>query len=139
MQVKNKQGILLSGSALVLIVFLEFLFIKLELFHNFPYVGILFHLGGGMAVGTGTYYLLMRQLIRQVWYIKAGFIVGIVGLAAIGWEGFEWTFSHFFYHNNLQGSLDNTMGDLFVGVLGGFLAALFLVLNKEHRKTEQRR
>ena len=131
MQVENIRRVLLSGAALVLIVFLEFLFIKLELFHTFPYAGILFHLGGGMAVGTVAYYLFQSQLGNLNWYVKAGYIVGMVGLAAIGWEGFEWMFSHFFYDNNLQGSLDNTMGDLYVGVLGGCLAALFVVLSKE--------
>lgn len=130
MDLKAKNIILVCCGTLLVLVFLEFLFIQLELFINFPHIGILFHLVGGIAVGLGVYYLFLPHLAGLPWYVKTCFIVGAVGLAAIGWEGFEWIFSRFFYHNNLQGGLDNTMGDLYVGLLGGCLAACWVVLKK---------
>ena len=129
MDIKAEKIVFVCCGVLLLLVFLEFLFIQLELFANFPHVGIFFHLAGGIAVGLGVYYLFLSHLAGLPWYIKACFIVGVVGLAAIGWEGFEWIFSKFYY-DNLQGSLDNTMGDLYVGVLGGCMAAWWVVFRK---------
>ena len=102
---------------------------ELLLFEVLPHVGILFHLGGGIAVGIGIYYLFLSHLSGLPWYVKVCFIVGFVGLAAIGWEGFEWVIS-IFKNNNLQGSLNNTMEDLYVGVLGGCLAAGWVVFKE---------
>ncbi len=128
---KAKKIVLVCCIVLVLIVFMEFLCIQLELFDELPYAGIVFHLVGGMAVGVGIYHLFQSYLAALPWYIKGCFIIGAVSFAAIGWEGFEWAFTHFYYHNNLQGSLDNTMGDLYVGVSGGCLAAGWIVVSRQ--------
>jgi len=130
MSIKSKRIILLCCITLILIMFLEFLFIQTMLFDVFPNAGIVFHLAGGVAVGIGFYYLFQSYLADLPWYVKVFFILGIVGLAAIGWEGFEWVFS-IFYHNNLQGDLNNTMGDLYVGLLGGCLAAGWVVCGRQ--------
>ena len=129
MRLTDKKIVWLCCGILVLIVFFNFLFIQLLLFDVFPYAGIVFHLAGGIAFGIGAYYLFLLHLVGLPWYIIVCFIIGAVGLAAIGWEGFEWTFSQFYY-NNLQGSLDNTMGDLCVGLLGGCIAAGWVVFRK---------
>jgi hypothetical protein len=121
--------ILFCCISLIVIVFLEFLFIQFTLFETVPYIGIGFHLVGGMAVGVGVYYVFLPYMIQLPWFMKTFHIIAAVGLAAIGREGFEWLVS-IFYYNNLQGDLNNTMGDLYVGLLGGLVATMYIVIKE---------
>ncbi len=109
---------------LISLLLLEFIFIQAQLFEALPYAGVFFHLCGGCAVGIAFYSLFRKDMLNLPVFLRVIYIISFVSLAAIGWEGFEWCFS-LFYHNNLQGSLDNTMGDLYVGLLGGIMAALY--------------
>jgi uncharacterized membrane protein (Fun14 family) len=134
---EQKIAIKISIAALAAIVFLEFLFIEAELFHYAPDIGIAFHLFGGFFVGLLAYYTFQKSLLKLEWYLIAIFILGTVGLAAVGWEGFEWVLGRItgsFY----QASVDNTMGDLFVGLAGGFIACpIVLFRNVSIAKTLQ--
>ena len=109
----------LCFSTLLLIVFLEFIFIQAKLFKYVPHIGIGFHFVGGMAIAGISLYLFRSAMLLQKRYIQSIFMLGCVALSAVGWEGFEWVISTYFYNNNLQGSLNNTMGDLYVGLAGG--------------------
>lgn len=118
---ENKIAIKLSVAALAAIVFLEFLFIEVELFEYLPNIGIFFHLFGGFFVALFTYYFFQKSLLKLPWYLIGIFIVGVVCMAAVGWEGFEWVLGRI-TGSLYQASLDNTMEDLFVGLAGGLLA-----------------
>ena len=121
--------IVIVTSLLILagIVFLEFYFIEAELFEYFPNIGISFHLFGGFFVAVMIYYIFLPSLSKLEWYLIMMFIVGAVGLAAIGWESFEWILGRItgsFY----QASVDNTMEDLVVGLSGSILACPFVLI-----------
>ncbi|ABG58187.1 hypothetical protein [Cytophaga hutchinsonii] len=118
---EKKIAIKLSVAALAAIVFLEFLFIEVELFEYLPNIGIFFHLFGGFFVALFTYYFFQKSLLKLPWYLIGIFIVGVVCMAAVGWEGFEWVLGRI-TGSLYQASLDNTMEDLFVGLAGGLLA-----------------
>lgn len=126
---KKRTIIFVLFLGLLLIVFLEFLFIKAELFDYVPNIGIGFHLFGGWFVGLLTYYLFQSSLDKVEWYIVAIFIIGSVSIAAFGWECFEWCLGQL-RGRKFQGTLDNTMEDLFIGFLGGVLACPVILLRR---------
>jgi hypothetical protein len=120
--------IVIACSLMILagIVFMEFYFIEAELFYSFPNIGIGFHFFGGFFIAIITYYMFLPALSQLKWYMILIFLLGTVGLAAVGWEGFEWVLGRItgsFY----QASVDNTMEDLFVGLTGGFFACPFVL------------
>lgn len=122
-------AIKLSVAGLATIVFLEFLFIQAELFQYFPNIGIFFHLFGGFFVGLLSYYIFQESLLKLQWHLIMIFIVGVVCMAAVGWEGFEWILGRF-TGSPYQGGLENTMEDLFVGLFGGiFSCPVVLIRN----------
>ena len=118
---EKKIAIKLSIGVLISIVFLEFLFIEAELFCCAPHIGIFFHLFGGFFVGLLVYYIFQKSLLKLEWYLIMIFIIGMVCIAAVGWEGFEWVLGRL-TGSLYQVSLDNTMEDLFVGIAGGTIA-----------------
>lgn len=120
---------------LALIVFLEFLFIELELFQYAPNIGVLFHLCGGFLVGILAYYIFQHSLIQTEWYVTFIFIIGTVCLAAVGWETFEWVLGKI-TGSLYQVDLDNTMEDMIVGLSGGIIACpIVLIRNMYIAKT----
>jgi hypothetical protein len=121
--------IIVASSILILagIVFLEFYFIEAELFKYFPNIGVGFHFFGGFFIAVITYYMFLSAMSQLRWYMIVIFLAGAVGLAAIGWEGFEWVLGRItgsFY----QASVDNTMEDLFVGLSGGLFACPLVLM-----------
>lgn len=117
--------VLLSCLGLACIVFLEFLFIEAELFQYLPNIGIGFHFFGGVFVALNAYYLFQVELLKLKWSLVSVFVVGMVGLAAVGWESFEWVLSQF-TGSPYQGSVENIIEDLFVGLFGGIAASIFI-------------
>src|SRR4051812_24086714 len=124
MDTSPRKVIFLCGFVLLLLVLLNFVFIYAELFKYTPHIGIGFHLVGGFTVAFGVLYLFRLQMLLLQRYIQSIFMLGCVALAAVAWEGFEWVLSVFFFEKSLQCSLDNTMGDLYVGLAGGLLACV---------------
>lgn len=116
--------VVLCFFTLLLLVLLEYVFIQAKLFKYVPHIGIVFHFVGGIVIAGAALYLFRSAMLFQKRSIQSIFMLGCVALAAICWEGFEWMFSTYFYNNNLQGSLNNTMGDLYVGLIGGVAACL---------------
>jgi uncharacterized membrane-anchored protein len=129
MDVASKKTLGWCSGILFLLLLLEFICIQAQLFEQLPHAGIVFHVVGGMVVGIGFYTLFQLQLKHLTHMLQLISVMGAVCLAAVGWEGFEWVFS-LFYHNNLQGSLNNTMGDMYVGLLGGLVAAMCIVIKE---------
>ena len=63
------------------------------------------------------------------------FIIGVVCIAAVSWEGFEWILGRL-TGSLYQATLDNTMEDLFVGLGGGIIACpIVLIRNFSIAKT----
>lgn len=124
---EKKIAIKFSLAALACIVFLEFLFIEVELFEYMPNIGIFFHLFGGFFVALLSYYTFQKSLLQLEWYLIMIFIVGSVCLAAVGWEGFEWILGQL-TGSVYQVNIDNTMGDLFVGLAGGVIACPLVLM-----------
>ncbi len=117
---------MLSLTMLATIVFLEFYFIEAGLFEYFPNIGIGFHFFGGFFVSVIVYYMFITALTKLDWYLIALFLIGTVCMAAVGWEGFEWVLSRI-TGSPYQVDVDNTMGDLFVGLAGGIVSCPFLL------------
>ncbi|MGN6647194.1 MAG: hypothetical protein ACTHJT_11770 [Cytophaga sp.] len=124
-----EQILVICSSFLILagIVFLEFYFLEEQLFEQYPDIGIGFHFLGGFFVTVVTYYMFIKNLSELKWFLLILFLTGTVALAAVGWEGFEWTLGRLtgkFY----QVSIDNTMLDLVTGLAGGIIAWPFVLL-----------
>jgi len=121
----NKKIVLLSCLGLACIVFLEFLFIEAELFQYAPDIGMGFHFFGGFFVALAIYYLFQVELLKLNVFLVLLFVVGTVGLAAVGWESFEWILSQL-TGSIYQGSVENIHEDLIIGLIGGFIASLII-------------
>ncbi|MBC7450237.1 MAG: hypothetical protein H7259_01970 [Cytophagales bacterium] len=129
----NKTPVILAVSILAITVFLEFYFIQYELFALFPHIGIFLHLIGGMCIAVGMFYFYYADTKPLNWFMQLFFIMGNVSMAAMGWEGFEWILSQF-SNNSYQGSVNNTMADMYLGIAGGLLASTGIILTESRKK-----
>lgn len=115
----NKKTIVIISIFLSLVlIFIEFFFIRFELFELFPHTGIFLHLTGGILVSQIIFFHFYDEIFNLSNLIVLVFIVGSVSLACISWEIFEWILGYFTKRVFL-GNLDNTIFDLGTGVLGG--------------------
>jgi hypothetical protein len=112
---------------------LEYLFLLYGLFDKFPYTGIVFHLVGGASMAVCMYYLFYKYLIKLPWLLQMLYCIGQVSFAAVSWECFEWLQSCTSDHK-MQVSLNNTMEDLFMGLLGGMFAWMCIYLVEKMNK-----
>ena len=117
--------IIASTIILIILVCIEFAFIKFHLFDYFPHVGILLHLLGGCFSGLLLYGLGMDSLIKTPILLQLIFVLGTVAIAAVTWEGFEWGLG-LALNRRMQGSINNIMLDLFTGMIGGFMACIWV-------------
>jgi len=111
----------------VLVAHLFLLFFNF--YEVFPWGDIPMHFIGGVSVGC-TYFLILKYLQKQSYLrmnslVRVIFVFALVSLTAVFWEFFEFL-AEYFTGLNLQGSLDDTMLDLFLGVFGGIITAIFL-------------
>lgn len=103
---------------LISIVGLEFLFIALEVFDRAPYLGIVFHLAGGYWIAMFCKHVFYSSLNSLPPIVYGVFLLGCVGLAAIGWEVFEFVIS-LDQDTPMNHSIAGIIEDLVVGPLGG--------------------
>ena len=106
-----------------------FLLLFFNFYSIFPWFDIPMHFIGGISVGI-TYFLILqffqkKNYLRMDSFFKVLFIFALVSLTAVFWELFEFS-AEFLTGFDLQGTLNDTMLDLFLGMLGGFLTAVFL-------------
>ena len=57
--------------------------------------------------------------------------IGPVSFVAVLWEFHEFLLDYFF-HTAIQSSVADTMGDLFFGLVGGFIASIYMVYRLGH-------
>jgi hypothetical protein len=74
-----------------------------------------------LCAGIG---LLTCQSIRPRWAIVA-VVTGLGAVLAVGWEIGEW-YSFIRRGTELEGAYEDTLSDELLGLLGGFIAALFV-------------
>lgn len=105
-----------------------FLMFSVNIYAIAPWFDIPMHTFGGAAIGvSGT--LLIRLWQEKKWldrvprFIRIIAVIGMVACMAVAWELAEFL-SDFFFHTIMQPSLQDTMGDLFFGMLGGSITAV---------------
>ena len=92
------------------------------------------HFFGGAGIAVSFSLLLkdlqrMNQIGSMNPFIEFVIILSIVSLAAVTWEFIEWTVDYF-WQLGTQLSLDDTMGDLVIGLLGGLCACALRIKKK---------
>lgn len=107
-----------------------FLLLFFNIYEVFPWFDIPMHFLGGMAVSI-TYFLILGYLQKKNYLrinsiIKIIFVFALVSLTAVFWEFLEF-FVGYSTGLGLQGDLNDTMLDLFLGVLGGLLTVIFMI------------
>ena len=87
------------------------------------------HLLGGFSIAI-SFFLMIRILQKESFLGKMHplilfvFIISLVSTAAVLWEFAEFIFDKVFYLS-IQRSLEDTLGDLFFGLLGGIVGFLW--------------
>ena len=112
----------------ILILIFHSMIASLDVYINFPWVDIPMHFFGGASVAY-AYFLTLNYYQKQNYIIlnkifRIVFVISLVSLTAISWEFFE--FFAKYVGIKIQGDLPDTMFDLFLGLLGGFITVLFL-------------
>ncbi|MBY0424722.1 MAG: hypothetical protein K2Q22_03715 [Cytophagales bacterium] len=111
-------------TVLFALVILEFVFIRFSYFEILPNIGIVFHTLGGVFSSILICQLFLVKLAQTDNITKLVFVIGAVSFLAMGWELFEWIFGYMLVHNQMQGTLDDTMLDLLVGVSSSLLGLI---------------
>lgn len=99
------------------------------------YFDKIMHFLGGIAVAISAYYLLQffnatKSVTISWWAMKILIITAITALSAISWEFLEFGLDKVSFAM-MQPSVQDTMTDLLMGMLGGQLTAwLFVLLPK---------
>lgn len=110
--------------------FNQLVLLPLDLYTRFPWLDIPMHLIGGMSIGAGSIFLLRylqeRSLLKRVEGRLVYFwVIGCVGFSALMWEFYEFVFDYFFHTAMQLGPIDMA-GDLFFGLVGGYIAGRYL-------------
>lgn len=97
----------------------------------FPNFDIPMHFLGGMSIGiTGV--LLLRLAQKEGWMnikkkiISLFLILCFVALAATIWEFLEWL-GDFYLQTRMQAGLNDTMGDMLLGLFGGLVSGIIFL------------
>lgn len=117
-------------------VFNQGVLLPLDLYTLFSWLDIPMHLFGGMSIGASSVFLLRylqeRSLLGKIVGRRVIFwVMGWVGFAALMWELYEFTFDYFF-HTAMQLGPADIAGDLFFGLLGGYIGGWYLVRQFGH-------
>jgi len=111
-------------------ILIEHVFLLLfGVYRVFPWFDIPIHFIGGSSIGI-TYFLILEHLqkkdyIRIGQFIRIVFVLSLVALTAVSWEFFEFS-ATYLTGLGLQGGLNDTMFDLFLGIFGGISAVILL-------------
>lgn len=117
----------------VFVLFIHFFLSFFNVYEIFSWFDMPIHFLGGMAVSI-TYFLTLKYLQREN-YLRLDnlariiFVFALVSLTALFWEFFEFSLTYL-TGLGFQGGLDDTMLDLFLGMLGGLITVIFLEIRK---------
>ena len=113
----------------VLVLVLHLFLLFFDVYSALPWFDMPIHFIGGVSVSM-TYFFILKYLQKENYLkinglIRIIFVFALVSLTAVFWEFFEFS-AEYLTGFNLQGSLNDTMVDLFLGLFGGLLAVIFL-------------
>ena len=113
----------------VLVLVLHLFLLFFDVYRILPWFDMPIHFIGGVSVSM-TYFFILKYLQKENYLkisslIRIIFVFALVSLTAVSWEFFEFS-AEYLTGFNLQGSLNDTMVDLFLGLFGGLLAVIFL-------------
>lgn len=111
-----------------LIVFLfNLVLVVFGVYDVFPWLDIPMHFVGGASIAY-SFILVFRSLKKEVIvkekFLKVILIFAFVCVAAVFWEFGEFL-ADYFFNWGLQVSLEDTIIDLFLGLFGGLVTAIF--------------
>ncbi|MBN1384207.1 MAG: hypothetical protein JW983_04905 [Elusimicrobia bacterium] len=101
-----------------------------DIYAKFPHFDVPFHILGGLAVSysfilTLKYFQNIKLLPVMKPVFEIIFVTSLVCAVIVVWELCEFTLDYFF-QMNVQVSLTNTMVDMLLSSLGGFIMACFV-------------
>ena len=102
----------------------------LNVYRTIWWSDIVMHFIGGVAIGR-SYFLLLKLVQKKGYlgnthtFIFFIFVISLVGLTIVAWEFLEFS-SDYLFNTNAQPSLDNTIQDMFLGLIGG-LSGYFII------------
>lgn len=112
----------------------------LSLYYVIPWLDNAMHFWGGISIAlffVWFFYFSGRfsGVSQAVWFVLL-LSLGGVALVAVGWEFFEFIGNNTFAEGVFQGDLPDTMGDLFLALLGGLLVVTSLLpkIKKENQQ-----
>jgi len=93
-----------------------------------PSVDIPLHFAGGFAMaffisGAVQVFGSLQIIRRPDWCVHLALVFGLTCVVAVFWEFAEWTADHIF-GTHCQLGLDDTLGDILMGLLGGTVFAV---------------
>lgn len=99
-------------------------------YDRIPWVDIPMHFFGGVSIGV-SYYLLLKyweqkRFIEEqpIWFTFT-YILSLIAFTAVVWEFHEYALDYYFGATTQPSNAD-TMGDLFLGLLGGAISFPFM-------------
>ena len=119
---------------LAILIVLHVVFLLIDAY-SIAQLDSLMHLIGGFLLGFFVYGVL-NCMISSNWLPDPGrvimqlLIVSLVATGAVCWEFFEW-FSDAFFSTSFQLSVNDTIKDLFLGMLGGSIYVVLLKLKQD--------
>ena len=114
----------------ILVFIFGMLFWFFQGYNSFPWFDIPLHLIGGFAVGT-TYFFVLKYFQKEG-FLKLNrifnvlFVVSLVALTTVFWEFYEFIIT-MVTGVGFQGTLEDTMLDFALGLLGGLFSLVFLL------------
>jgi len=93
------------------------------------WIDIPMHIVGGSLVAF-TYFFSLKYLQKRGYlkinsFTRVVFVLSLVALTAVLWEFFEFSLTYLL-GTGFQGTLNDTMFDLFLGLFGGLFMAILL-------------
>jgi hypothetical protein len=99
-------------------------------YHKIPNLDVPMHVVGGIAIAYFFWHSLHTHAARQLLGAPSRFALQLLALTATGattglWEFAEWTTDSLGW-THAQGGVDDTMLDMFLGMLGGLAVVLWV-------------
>lgn len=123
----------------ILVFLLHLVFEVLNLYTAVSWLDIMMHLLGGVFIAysfnLSLKYFQENQLIPQLHsLVRAAFLFSLVATAAVLWEFGEFTIDYLF-RTSSQSGLQDTISDMFLGLVGGTVFILYVLSGMRRHKT----
>src|SRR3989338_2381038 len=113
----------------IALLFIDFIAVRIGWYGTIEIFDEIMHFIGGIAIAI-SYVLLLKIAQKEkkigemnIWMYYL-FIISLVALTAVTWEFYEYVLDVVLPTHLRQPSIKDTMGDLFLGLLGGSLGFL---------------